>query len=232
MNVWLAFADFFCAVGLLMLGAYGKSRTEAWTYQRQLEQQQARNPVIEINEKARTVIQKIYEKLKKLNVEYDPDKVSIGLPDSILSPYNQPDIINPEVVGDLAKALNEVDQEIPLREFSFVLTGYTDDHSQNPADTGPDSYNMKLSRARAAAVEAILLKSIDPSRIQVSIRAMGPREPRVDNCNAPNPDGKPRYDCWGKGMPLKGKNELQKNRRVELSIGIYSAAIAVQPRPK
>lgn len=222
-NVWIAFTDFFCAIGLLMLGLYGGAQNRM-------------RPVIEIDTKARAVVKGIYSGLAEQGwpqVKYDPKRVAIEIPEAALFDFQSCTLNNPQLVRALAKVLNQMDREVSLAGFSFVITGHTDDYGPSDDDGGYDGYNMSLSRQRADAVARLLLNSgIDPRKIRISTRGVGPRDPNVDNCSAPNPEGKPRYDCLTMGLPLQPKDQLQANRRIELTVGIYSAATEVRQPSK
>jgi outer membrane protein OmpA-like peptidoglycan-associated protein len=69
---------------------------------------------------------------------------------------------------------------------------------------------------------------IDPLRIRISVRGVGSHDPKVDNCEGQNNTGKPRYGCIEKGLRLKPKEALKQNRRIEVSIGIYSVPTSGQ----
>lgn len=203
LNIWLVFADFFCCIGLLILGAYG-------------------NRALKVEDTAKDKLFQIYNDLRTKpgwqDISYDADTYSISVGQAVLFGFDQRDVPDHGKLDSLVSVVKEVD----LSEFVLIISGHTDAY-------GTIDYNMGLSRVRAENVGNYLSDRLDPTKYRIAMRGLGPLEPKVDNCAAPGPDSKPRHTC--EGGRLKPKEELEANRRIELTLGIYSpATISAQTR--
>jgi outer membrane protein OmpA-like peptidoglycan-associated protein len=205
--IWLAFADFFCCLGLLMLGLYGRVRS-----------------AIDVGSEAAEIIERIHEKLKKNpdwkgKIEFNADNYSLRIPEAMLFDFDRRDLRNPADLQGLADAIGDEGQR--FRGFTLIVTGHTDDY-------GPSEYNFELSRDRAESVARALQQAgLDQITFHVATRGVGASSPEVDNCS-PISTTEKRSGCLDKGLRLRPKSELERNRRIELAVGIYSEALSRQ----
>ncbi len=203
--VWLALTDFFCCLGLLMLSLYGQVRS-----------------ALGVGVEAAQIVERIHERLRdhpawKDRIDFNSASYSLRVPEAALFDFNSRDLRRPTDLQPLAEAIRA--EGIRFREFTLIVTGHTDDYGSRP-------YNLTLSRDRAETVAIALHRyGLDPAEFSIATRGVGPSYPEVDNC-LPASTFEKRFACLERGLPLRPKPELERNRRIELTVGIFSEALA------
>lgn len=211
LTVWMAFADFFGALALLIFGVYIASRPPAATPDPHVQD------LIRIDKEVKTLAAEIGSELRKrgIDVPVPDDNVAIVLPELLLFESGQYEIRDPQGALKVAEALRAV-QDRWHRNFVLVIQGHTDARPPRPNPEYRD--NLELSRLRARAVEQYMTRvGVAPPRFQVVAQGVGPAYPVVPNCRSRSD----AIDCAGP-TDFRSAEDLAPNRRIELRFGVFS----------
>lgn len=211
LTVWMAFADFFGALALLIFAVYIASRPPAAKDDGHVEE------LIRIDKEVKTLAAEIGEELRKrgIDVPVPDDNVAIVLPELLLFESGRYEVRDPQKALQVAAALRAV-QDRWRRNFVLVIQGHTDARPPRPNHEYSD--NLELSRLRARAVEHYLTRmGVAPPRFQVVSQGVGPAHPVVPNCRSRSD----AIDCAGPA-DFRSAEALAPNRRIELRFGVFS----------
>tara|TARA_R110002073_G_scaffold322878_1_gene499681 strand:- start:2611 stop:3276 length:666 start_codon:yes stop_codon:yes gene_type:complete len=143
-------------------------------------------------------VEELNEAIRDLGANVQDMEISVALSSDVLFDFDKADI-KPAAVTELQK-LGLIIRE--KRTGDVTITGHTD-------SKGSDSYNMKLSDRRAAAVKNWLVKYAQINADVINTRGMGESDPIAPNSKADGSD-----DTDGR----------TKNRRVDIVIQTNEAS--------
>lgn len=126
-----------------------------------------------VNNKERSELKNTYDALKvnmqDAEVTYNDDKVTVILGEAVLFDINS-DVINENYYPSLSK-MAEILNRYP--KTNILISGYTD-------NTGSDKLNQDLSKRRAEATKAMLVKNKVQSE-RIYTWGLGSKNPIADN---------------------------------------------------
>jgi hypothetical protein len=211
-TTWMAFADFFAAISLLMLSHYAVQRRK----------------VIQISKPIKDFASELHKQLSDAGVphEWDPRQSWISLPDNYFlltkADWHITDQGRVELLANALKnALRKSSSGWDTGAFRFYLL------IRGHADARPmgGMTNLELSRLRARELEKDLgAYGVGAPEFQVSSQGVGETEPLVDNCAQPH-DGSGYASKLPPcpGARFASDDRLSVNRRIELRFGVFAA---------
>jgi len=214
LTTWIAFADFFAAIALMLFAMFATQRRKA----------------IEIEQPMRDFVRSLGSELKHRGIPAveDVDRSAIVLPEGALFQSTKWEV-EPNGTARIAEALRSAAAKTGgLQNLQLVIRGHAD---ARPISSIKGFDNLQLSRLRARSMEEGLVSAGLEDLIHISSEGVGSKEPIVDNCAGPPPsDAIPRAICAD--SKYRGADEIVRNRRIELRFGFFSGQTVHEAKVK